>query len=203
MAVRPASHYDRDYFDKWYRSTKHRVKSPLDIARQLRFVVSAAEYILERPLRTVLDVGAGEGHWGVALKKIRRGARYVGVDPSEYAVGRFGEKRGLKLGGFGTLSRMRLPDTCDLILSCGVMNYVSPEDLESGLAHLTRLSVGVAYFEVFTSADDATGDFSRAAARQPAWWRRLFDRTGWEPLGLHFYVRKDMASMAAALERAR
>lgn len=203
MSIRPAAHYDKAYFDKWYRHPRHRVKSKLDIERQLRFVVSAAEYVLERPVLKVLDVGAGEGNWSLALKRIRPGARYYGVDPSEYAVSRFGKRRNVRLGSFATVGQLGLPDDFDLIICCGVMNYVSPRELAKGLEALTRLSVGVAYFEVFTAADDATGDFTRSAARSPAAWRRLFRRTGWEALGLHLYLRQDMAGIASALERAR
>lgn len=200
--IRPPSHYDQAYFDKWYRHPKHRVKSPTDIRRQLAFIVSATEYILERPVTRVLDVGAGEGHWGRALRQLRPRARYHGVDPSEYAVARFGASRNLRLGGFGTVGSLGLPDDFDLVLCCGVMNYVAPRELATGLTALTRLCVGVAYFEIFTSADDATGDFTRAAARTPQWWRRLMARTGWTPLGLHLHLRSDMAGIAAALERA-
>ena len=203
MPIRSAAHYDQAYFDKWYRHPRHRVKSRLDIERQLRCAVSAAEYVLERPVTKVLDVGAGEGTWSLALKRIRPRARYYGVDPSPYAVQRYGKRRNIRLGGFGTIGQLKLPDDFDLVLCCGVLNYVSPAELATGLDALTSLCVGLAYFEVFSSADDATGDFTRSAARAPAWWRRLFRRTGWEALGLHLFVRRDMAGIAAALERAR
>ncbi len=160
--VRPASHYTKAYFDKWYRHPRHRVKSPTDIERQLRFVVSATEYLFERPVRKVLDVGAGEGNWSLALKKIRPGAKYYGVDASEYAVERFGRKRNIRLGTFATLPELGLPDDFDLVLCCGVLNYVAPRELRSGLEFLATLCPGAAYFEVFSSADDAEGDFTRA-----------------------------------------
>jgi SAM-dependent methyltransferase len=203
MPVRPASHYDQAYFDKWYRHPRHRVKSPLDIQRQLAFVVAATEYVLERPVRKVLDVGAGEGNWGVALSRLRPAAKYYGVDPSEYAVARYGTRRNIQLGGFSDLSRLRLPDDFDLVLCCGVLNYVAPRELAAGLKVLTTLCLGAAYFEVFTSADDAVGDFSRSHARAPSTWRRRFRDAGWTALGLHLYLRTDMAGIAAALERAR
>ncbi len=202
MSVRPVAHYDKAYFDKWYRHPRHRVKSSLDIARQLSFIVSAAEYILERPVTRVLDVGAGEGNWGRVLRTVRPRARYYGVDPSEYAVRRFGKARNIRLGGFANVGDLGLPDDFDLVLCCGVMNYVSSADLTAGLESLTDLCVGVAYFEIFTSADDATGDFTRKAARTPEWWKQLLRRTGWAPLGMHLYLRRDMAGIAAALERA-
>src|SRR4051812_12751920 len=50
---RSADTYDRDYFDKWYRNPRFRVKTPRELARQATFVVSAAEHILGRTIRTV------------------------------------------------------------------------------------------------------------------------------------------------------
>ncbi len=201
--VRPATHYDREYFNKWYRHPKHRVKSPLDIERQLRFIVAATEYLFERPVRKVLDVGAGEGNWSVALKKIRPGARYYGVDASEYAVERFGKKRNIRLGTFGSVGTLGLPDDFDLVLSCGVLNYVAPRELATGLKALADLCPGAGYFEVFSSADDATGDFKREEARTPAFWRSLFRKNGWSALGMHLYLPTPIEGVAAALERAR
>ncbi|MEO6444226.1 MAG: class I SAM-dependent methyltransferase [Gemmatimonadaceae bacterium] len=201
--VRPAAHYDKTYFDKWYRHPRHRVKSALDIERQLRMIVSAAEYLFERPVRKVLDVGAGEGNWSVPLKKIRPGASYYGVDASEYAVARYGKKRNIRLGTVGTIGDIGLPDDFDLILCCGVLNYVAPKELARGLRTLGDLCVGAAYFEVFTSADDAVGDFARDKAGTPRWWRSLFRRTGWSALGMHLFLPTPIESVAAALERAR
>ena len=201
--VRPPSHYTKAYFDKWYRHPVHRVKSPTDIVRQLRFIVAATEYLFERPVRKVLDVGAGEGQWGVALRKVRPGASYYGVDASAYAVRRYGARRHIRLGTFGAVGTLGLPDDFDLVLCCGVLNYVAPRELRTGLAALAGLCPGAAYFEVFSSADDATGDFTRAAARAPAWWRALFRRAGWTALGMHLYLPTPLAGVAAALERAR
>ncbi len=203
MTTRPATHYDKAYFDKWYRHPKHRVKSKLDIERQLRFIVAATEYLFERPVRKVLDVGAGEGNWSIPLKKIRPGARYYGVDASEYAVQRFGKKRNIRLGTVGTIGNIGLPDDFDLVLCCGVLNYIAAAELAKGLRALSQLCVGAAYYEVFTSADDAVGDFRRAQAASPQWWRGLFRRTGWSSLGMHLFLPTPIAGVAASLERAR
>ena len=53
--------YDQRYFDKWYRHPRFRVKSSAELARQAAFVMRAAEFVLGRPIRTVLDVGCGDG----------------------------------------------------------------------------------------------------------------------------------------------
>ena len=151
--------YDRAYFDKWYRHPRFRVKSPRDVERQLRFIVSATEYLFERPVKRVLDVGAGEGNWGVALRKIRPRAAYLGVDASEYAVARYGERRNLRLGSLGTLDTLRLGGPFDLVLCCGVLIYIAPDELRSGLRHVHRLTRGVAYSPIL----DTAGHLQKAA----------------------------------------
>lgn len=50
--------YDDRYFDQWYRQTK--LSSPARLRRKAALAVSQAEYYLERPIRSVLDIGYGE-----------------------------------------------------------------------------------------------------------------------------------------------
>lgn len=199
---RDLTHYDRSYFDKWYRHPRHRVKTRHDMTRQLRFIVAATEYMLDRPVRTVLDVGSGEGQWSAVLKSLRPRARYIGVDGSEYAIRRFGARRNLRLGTLGTIGSIGLKGPFDLILCLGLLNYVAPEELKRGLRQLRDLSGGVVYLEIFTNADEASGDFRKSAAHSPAWYRDLIRRAGFVALGLHCYLPRDLAGHAAALERA-
>jgi len=199
---RELTHYDRRYFDKWYRHPRHRVKSRQDMARQLGFIVGVTEYLLDRPVRTVLDVGCGEGNWSGVLRALRPRARYVGVDGSEYAVRRFGKRRNLRQGTLGTIGSIGLEGPFDLILCLGVLNYVAPDELQRGLRQLRTLSGGVSYLEIFTNADDASGDFRKSAAKRPAWYRAVIKRAGFVALGLHCYLPRDLAGHAAALERA-
>ena len=199
---RDLSHYDRKYFDKWYRHPRHRVKSKLDMARQLSFILAATEYVLDRPVRSVLDVGCGEGNWSTVLRQLRPRASYVGVDGSEYAIKRYGKKRNLRLGTFRTIGSIGLEGPFDLILCLGVLNYVADDELRRGLRQLRKLAGGVAYLEVFTRDDDASGDFRKSKAKRPSWYRAVFRRAGFVALGLHCYLPRDLAYHAAALERA-
>lgn len=199
---RDLAHYDRTYFDKWYRHPRHRVKTRQDMRRQLGFVVAATEYLLDRPVRTVLDVGCGEGNWAPVLRSLRPRARYVGVDGSEYAIRRFGARRNLRLGTLGTIGSVGLEGPFDLILCLGVLNYVGEAELRSGLRQLRGMAGGVAYLEIFTRSDDASGDFRKTSARWPAWYRGVIRRSGFVPVGLHCYLPRHLAWHAAALERA-
>ena len=49
-----AKTYDRAYFDRWYRQGG--IGDPRRLARKVALAVATAEYHLERPLRTVLDI---------------------------------------------------------------------------------------------------------------------------------------------------
>ena len=201
--MRGATVYDKGYFDKWYRHPRHRVKSRIDIARQLRFIVGATEYLLERPVRRVLDVGCGEGNWLPPLREIRPRLRYWGVDASEYAVRRWGQRRNIQLGTFGSLGSLQLPSDIDLVLCCGVLMYVAAEELPSGLAAIQAHATGVCYFEVFTSEDQATGDFRKSEMRAGRWWRRLFRDAGFVPCGMHLYLPRAIADRVGVLERGQ
>jgi len=201
--VREAAHYDRAYFDRWYRHPAHRVKSQQYLARQVAFVVGVAEYLLERRITSVLDVGAGEGNWRPLLRRMRPGLRYYGVDPSEYAVRRYGRRRNIQQGSFANLRDLKLPRVFDLVISCGVLNYVADREVHAGLKALRDLARGPIYIEIFTREDEAEGDFQRRAAKPSAWYRRAMNKAGLIACGLHFYVPKERKHLTAALERAR
>jgi hypothetical protein len=129
--------------------------------------------------------------------------KYVGVEPSAYAVRRFGRARNLRQGTLATLPGMALerdaPAGFDLIVSCGVLNYVPEPELAGGLATLARLSNGVAFLELFAAGDDITGDVPRD--RRPAsWYAGALAAAGWIPVGLHCYVPTHVAERMVALE---
>ncbi len=196
--------YDKAYFDKWYRSRQHRVRTPAQIRRIVSFTVSAAEYVLDRPVRSVLDVGAGEGHWQPILTMLRPRLRYVGVEPSEYAVSRFGKRRGLRRGSVETLDALHLHDTFpegfDLVICCGVLNYVPNDAIGAALTSLQAHTAGLAWLEMFTRQDDIEGDVVALRPRPAAWYRAQVQAAGLVPCGLHLYAPRDVAAGLTALE---
>lgn len=194
--------YDRAYFQRWYRDPKTRVISPADTRRKAQLALAAAEYVLERPVRTVLDVGAGEGAWLPALRSIRSGIRYTGVDPSEYAVRRFGKRRNIRRGSFATLHESGvLAQHYDLVVCCGVVNYLSRRELQRGLRAIADVLEGVAFIEVWTSKDDVVGDRRGWQERSPAYYRDAFSGAGLVRCGMHCYVGARAADNVSRLER--
>ena len=183
--------YDRAYFDRWYRDPATRVAESGALSRRARLALSAAEFLLERPVRTVLDVGCGEGAWRRALRQLRPRLRYTGVDASAYAVRRYGARRNIVRGSVGTLDALALGGPFDLVVCSDVLHYVGAAELARGLPALAALvGDGVAYVELFTSADAVEGDLRGFHRRPPAFSRRALERAGLEARGLNVYVRR-------------
>jgi SAM-dependent methyltransferase len=195
--------YDREYFDRWYRDPRVRVATGESVERKVRLVISVAEALLMRRVRSVLDVGCGEGTWRAPLKKIRPSIRYVGVDSSEYVISRFGKRRGIRRGTFGGLGAIEksLRGPFDVIVCCDMLQYIPADELRAGLASVGALLGGVAYLEAYTSGDSIEGDKRGWHLRSAAVYRRAFATAGLKPVGMHCWVGAALAPMTAELER--
>lgn len=194
--------FDGAYFEKWYRHPEHRVGTRADLARMVRFAVTAAEYVLAHPVRSVLDVGAGEGRWEPVLRKLRPAARYYGVDPSDYAVRRYGRRRNIVRGTLDDLASLFPERRFDLVVSCSVLNYLDRETMARGIRSLTARTGGLAYLEIFTSDDDVEGDTTGWHAESRDEYQRAVRLAGLIPCGLHCYIPADHKSSLVDLERA-
>ena len=198
--------YDRAYFDRWYREADGSKVSKGRLDRAVALAVASAESFLGRRLRTVLDVGCGEGHWRAPLLALRPNLTYLGLDASEYAVRRFGRARNLHLARFGDLAALRPCPPVDLLVCADVLHYVSDAELKTGLPGLAELCAGVAYLETYTAedvdGDDVHGDFDAFIARPAKAYRRAFAKAGFTALGQHCWLSPALAGHATALERA-
>jgi SAM-dependent methyltransferase len=193
--------YDRAYFDRWYRDPRRRVISPAPMARRAEWAIATAEYVLGRPLRSVLDVGSGEGHWALPIRRLRPGVRYTGVDPSPYVVRRYGTRRHIVCGTIGALDALPLDGPFDLVLCCAMLNYLEPADVARGLRQLSGQLGGVAHVELFTRGDPVEGDFRGWRWYTRSWAQEAFRRAGLVSIGLHCYAGRERARDLCALER--
>lgn len=171
------------------------------MVRHVALAVAAAESILDRPVETVLDVGCGEGRWQPVLQALRPGAKYVGLDPSEYTVSRFGAARNILRGSFGDLELHAFEDPFDLVVCADVLHYVGDEEILAGIDTLADLVGGSAVVEVFTDADPVLGDRAGFRLRPPEWYRRVFRAAGLVAIGLQMYVHEETAELLEALDR--
>ena len=191
--------YDRAYFDRWYRGTS-RVSTPTEVRRKVTLAVSICEYFLRRRIRSVLDVACGEAAWAPHLRALRPGIAYQGIDPSAYAVRRFGRSRNVIRGSFGEVAKLRLARQFDLVVCADALHYVGDEEIRGGITELARLCAGTAYFEVLTSEDDIIGDLEGLIQRPARWYRETFGQAGFVSVGPYSWLSPALAGDASALE---
>jgi len=190
--------YDREYFDRWY----HRgdIGGRQRLARKVALAVATAEYHLERPLRTVLDIGCGEGAWRAPLLKLRPKARYLGFDSSEYAIARHGRRRNLHYARFADFAQLRPCAPVDLLVCSDVLHYLTAREIDRGLPGLAELCGGVAFLEAFGREDQAEGDEHDFKQRPALFYRRRFEAAGLRMLGSHCWLSPALAAVATKLE---
>ena len=193
--------YDAAYFQRWYRDRGLTGRAAL--TRKVAMAVATAEYYLERPIRSVLDVGCGEAPWRAELLKVRPRLHYRGVDSSEYAVARYGRSRNIALATFGQLGELRLGAPVDLLVCLDVMHYLPTAELRRGLSGFSEHCDGVAFFELYTEDDAIAGDKLGFLPRSAAFYRRQFKRAGFIGCGSHLYLSKNLHANAVALEKLR
>ncbi len=199
MSARKA--YDAEYFRRWYHDPAQRVITPAAVARKVRLVTGIAELLLERPLRSVLDIGCGEAAWRAPLRRLRPHIAYQGVESSAYAVERFGRARNIRAGTFGGLADLGLDGRYDLIVVCDVLQYVPDAELSRGLAAIAQRLGGVVYLEAYTTDDALDGDHHDWHHRSPEQYRRAFRRAGLHAVGMHCYVGEHLLGATVTLER--
>lgn len=192
--------YDQSYFDRWYRDPAPSVGSRADLARQVAFAVAITEQLLCRPIRSVLDAGAGEGRWQPLLHRLRPHARYAGVDSSEWAVARHGRRRNLRLGTLETLDQLGLDGPFDLVVAADVLHYLPTPALRRALAAMVPLIGGVAFLPTFTREDASEGDHHGFQPRRASTYRRLFAEAGLVQVGMHGWIPVGRVEELAALE---
>ncbi|HEY8134059.1 MAG TPA: class I SAM-dependent methyltransferase [Thermoanaerobaculia bacterium] len=192
--------YDRAYFDRWYRG-RLRIGSEPEVRRKVMMAVTLTEYFLRRAVRNVIDIGCGEAPWFVHLSELRPGTRYVGYDPSDYIVERFGAARNVRRGSLEELASLNIRERFDLVVCADVLHYLHDDEILRGFPTLVRLIRGAAFIEVLTREDQVLGDTLGLIRRPSAWYGQLFRNSGLTQAGPYLWLSSKLASDAAALER--
>lgn len=192
--------YDRAYFDTWYR--KAGIGDRARLKRKVALAVATAEYHLERPIRTVLDIGCGEGAWRAPLLELRPKAKYLGFDSSEYAIRRYGARRNLHFARFADFAMLRPCPPADLLICSDVLHYVPTRELLRGLPGLAELCGGVAFVEIFAKEDETEGDNVGFQPRTTAFYRKHLTGLGLCQVGSYCWLSSTLVEHAAAMETA-
>jgi SAM-dependent methyltransferase len=192
--------YDQRYFDRWYRQSKHQRNSKALLDRKVHLAVSMAEYYLQRPIKSVLDVGCGEAVWRAALLNIRPNIHYLGLDSSEYAVRRFGQSRNIAYASFAQLAQLRPGPSVDLLICSDVLHYLPSAEIRKGLSGFSELCHGLAFIELWCKEDNIEGDTLDFVARSHTWYRKQFAAAGLKACGNHGYLSQALQHTASSLE---
>ncbi len=195
---RMTKHYDKTYFDTWYR--QRGIGDRERLARKVALAVSTAEYHLQRPIATVLDIGCGEGVWRAPLLKLRPKAHYLGFDSSDYAVARYSRTRNIHFARFGDFAQLRPCGSADLLVCSDVLHYLPTRELARGLPGLADLCGGVAFLETFAREDEAEGDEHDFQSRPARFYRQRFEKLGLRALGSHCWLSPQLVKDATTLE---
>ncbi|MFT3928298.1 MAG: class I SAM-dependent methyltransferase [Myxococcales bacterium] len=144
MSVTPNS-FDRAYYERFYEDPKTRVSDRAQVAKLGDFVCSYLSY-LELPVRRMLDVGCGVGHWQSTLRRHFPSARYQGVEYSQYLCERYGWEQ-------GSVVDYRAKQPFDLVICQGVLPYLDARAAKAAIDNLGSLCRGALYVEAVTKED--------------------------------------------------
>jgi 2-polyprenyl-3-methyl-5-hydroxy-6-metoxy-1,4-benzoquinol methylase len=190
--------FDAGYYRRFYEDPKTRVYTADDVERLGAFVLGYVRH-LRVPVRRVLDIGCGLGHWRKPVAKHFPGARYRGVEHSDYLCERHGWERGSVVD-----YRARAP--FDLVICQGVLQYVPHRDAALALDNLARLCRGVLYLEALTIEDwqqncDRRKTDRHVHLRRGDWYRRRL-RPAFVNCGGGVFARRDAGIVLYELEQA-
>lgn len=145
-----SARFDAAYYERYYRSPKTRVSDPAAVDKLADLVAAWTRY-LDLPVRHVLDVGCGLGHWRAAVARRWPRARYHGVEWSEHLCRELGWAHG-SVADFDpgqVLGRA----TFDLVICQGVLQYLGDHAAAKALANLARWTDGLLFLEALTQRD--------------------------------------------------
>jgi SAM-dependent methyltransferase len=142
--------FGKAYYDRYYGNSATRVSDLAEIRRLAAFVAAYLRY-LDVPVRSILDVGCGVGHWRTAAHKQWPRARYHGVEHSEHLCQRLGWTHG-SIADFDPQQSLGRA-TFDLVVCQGVMQYLHDHQAAKALDNLARWTDGALYLEALTDKD--------------------------------------------------
>jgi SAM-dependent methyltransferase len=190
--------FDEAYYRRFYFNPRTAVTPAPENAARARLIAAAVQY-LNLPVRRILDAGCGIGSLREPLLAGCKGAKYTGLEVSDYLCRRYGWRQ-------GSIESFRARGKFDLVVCYDVLQYLDDRRARLAVRNLRRLCRGVLYFGVLTQEDwdencvRAQTDES-SILRPDAWYRRELHR-GFLCLGLGLWVHRQAKVALWSLESA-
>ncbi len=137
--------FDEAYYQRFYDDPKTRVVEPEDHAALCEFVFAFARYNGVE-IKSVLDVGAGVGHWKRFIERTHTQVKYLGTEVSLPMCKKYGFQQ-------RDIARWRDRKKHDLIVCQGVLQYLPDPDVAPAVANIAAMSKGLLYLEITTRQD--------------------------------------------------
>lgn len=193
---RPHSHFDAEFFARYYGDPETRVADAGDAARLAGLIAGVVGY-LELPVRRILDAGCGIGLLKAPLKRRFPQASYEGLEVSPFLCRKYGWHE-------GSLADFAAPPY-DLVVCHDVLQYLDDAGAARALVNLARLARGALYFSVLTRRDwRQSADQSRTDRdvhlRGADWYQRRL-RRGFRHVAGGVHVARGLQPILWELER--
>ena len=189
--------FDAAFFKRYYHNRSTRVTTPEEMGARARLIAAILRHAA-LPIGTILDAGCGIGLLKPAFARELKGARYTGLDVSEYLCRRYGWVQ-------GSVADFRPAARFDLVVCYDVLQYLDDHEAARAMANLGRLSRIALYFSALTIEDWRENcDRSRtdsAVTMRPAAWYQARLRRNFYYVGLGVWIRKTVPTLRWALER--
>src|SRR5262245_29646009 len=130
--------FDAAYFRRYYYNPRTKVVTREEM-RARATLIAAILRQQALPVGTILDAGCGIGLLKPAFARVLKGARYVGLDVSEYLCRRYGWTQ-------GSIADFQPAAPFDLVVCYDVMQYLDDRAAALAMANLGRLSRIALYF---------------------------------------------------------
>jgi SAM-dependent methyltransferase len=197
LPARDRESFGEEYYTRFYRDPATRVRGSGIQTRLAGFVFGYLAH-LGLPVRRVLDLGCGLGHWRASLKQTHPRATYTGVEFSPYLCARFGWEEGSAADYAG---RGRY----DLILCQSVLQYLPDDGVRAAAANMARLCRGAVYLEIITAEDwrehvDRRVTDGKVHLRAARWYRQVLGRH-FRSAGGGLFLPKDSPVVLYELEK--
>jgi SAM-dependent methyltransferase len=170
---RPLSAFGEDYYRRFYKDPATRVRAGSAQSRLADFVFGYLSHV-GVPVRRMLDLGCGLGHWSADLARKHPRATYTGVEISPYLCARYGWEQ-------GSAADFRGRGRYDLIICQSVLQYLPDEGVKAAVANMARLCRGALFLEIITAGDwrdhcDQRVTDGNIHMRTESWYRKALGR---------------------------